>query len=514
MPSWLSDARFYEVYPQTFLDTDADGVGDLRGIIEKLDYVRELGCNALWLNPCFVSPFLDAGYDVEDFCTVAPRYGTNQDLKDLFDEAHARGMHVLLDLVPGHTSVEHPWFKASCCAEPNEFWDRYIWTEHVFDIPDGMGCIRGMSERDGCCAVNFFSHQPALNYGFENPDPEKPWQQPTDAPGPQATVRAMIEVMRFWLGLGADGFRCDMANSLVKNDPEYAGTMRVWRQVRAFLDEEFPEAAIVSEWGEPDYSLPGGFHMDFLLQFGTSHCNDLVRCEAPYFSADPAGDASRFVAAYRAYAEKTAGQGLMCLISGNHDCDRLSLRLDDRAERLCFAFQLTMPGAPFIYCGDEIGMRHIGGRPSKEGSYWRTGARTPMQWDSTPNCGFSAAPPAALYLGVDPAEDRPTVAAQMADEGSLWHTVRALLELRAAHPALGNDAPVEFLADGAGHGVLAYVREAAGERVLVAINPDEREQSFASDLEPGDVLFSVGGELTLCDRLIAVPPRTAVVCIL
>lgn len=288
--------------------------------------------------------------------------------------------------------------------------------------------------------------------------------------------------------------------------------MRVWQQVRAFLDEEFPEAAIVSEWGEPDYSLPGGFHMDFLLQFGTSHYNDMVRCDAPYFSAAPDGDASRFVATYRGYADKTAGQGLMCLISGNHDCDRLSARLDDRAERLCFTFQLTMPGAPFIYYGDEIGMRNIGGRPSKEGSYWRTGTRTPMQWDSTPNCGFSAAAPEALYLGIDPDEDRPTVAAQMADEGSLWHWVRSLLELRAAHPALGNDAAVEFVADGADHGVLAYRREADGERMLVAINPDERERSFASDLVPGEVLASVGEGLTCGEGRITVAPRTAVVC--
>ena len=132
MSSWLDDAVFYEIYPQSFLDTNSDGIGDLPGIIARLDYVRELGCNALWLNPCFVSPFGDAGYDVADYCQVAPRYGTNDDLVRLFDEAHARGMHVLLDLVPGHTSIEHPWFRESAKAAPNELSGRYVWTDSVW----------------------------------------------------------------------------------------------------------------------------------------------------------------------------------------------------------------------------------------------------------------------------------------------------------------------------------------------------------------------------------------------
>ena len=114
MPKWLDNAIFYEIYPQTFLDTNGDGIGDFQGIIRKLDYIKELGCNAIWLNPCFVSPFSDAGYDVADYYTAAPRYGTNEDAKRLFEEVHKRGMHVLLDLVPGHTSVEHPWFQAAC----------------------------------------------------------------------------------------------------------------------------------------------------------------------------------------------------------------------------------------------------------------------------------------------------------------------------------------------------------------------------------------------------------------
>ncbi len=172
--AWLDHAVFYEIYPQSFCDTNADGIGDFEGIIRKLDTICELGCNALWLNPCFASPFMDAGYDVSDYLTAAPRYGTNEDLKRLFAEAHRRGMHVFLDLVPGHTSTAHPWFRESCRGTVNEFTDRYVWTDSVWGELEGARTLHGISERNGSCVVNFFSHQPALNYGFYNV--EQPWQ--------------------------------------------------------------------------------------------------------------------------------------------------------------------------------------------------------------------------------------------------------------------------------------------------------------------------------------------------
>ena len=136
---------------------------------------------------------------MSDYCKTAPRYGTNDDLVRLFDEVHRRGMHILLDLVPGHTSWEHPWFRASMRAERNTYTDRYVWTDSIWEEPAGYGSLRGISDRDGSCAVNFFSHQPALNYGYLNP--ERPWQQSMDAQGPQETLAAMMDVMRFWLSL-------------------------------------------------------------------------------------------------------------------------------------------------------------------------------------------------------------------------------------------------------------------------------------------------------------------------
>ena len=386
MAHWLDTAVFYEIYPQSFRDSNADGMGDINGIIEKLDYVKDLGCDAIWLNPLFESPFGDAGYDVSDYYTVAPRYGTNDDLARLFREVHSRGMKILLDLVPGHTSVKHKWFMESMKAEKNEYTDRYVWTGSIWEKP-GMNCILGFSPRNGVCAVNFFSHQPALNYGFYKP--ERPWQQPMDAEGPRATLEAMKDIMRFWLGMGCDGFRVDMAGSLVKNDEDGKGNISLWQNVRSFLDAEYPEAVLVSEWGEPDKSLLGGFHMDFLLHFGPSHYPELFRTDKPYFSSKAVGDISEFVNKYKESYSKTDGKGLICIPSGNHDMSRMALTLDETEMKLAFAFLLSMPGAPFIYYGDEIGMRYVKGLTSVEGGYGRTGSRAPMQWDSGGKAGYT-----------------------------------------------------------------------------------------------------------------------------
>ena len=466
-PRWLDNAIFYEIYPQSFQDSNGDGIGDLQGIISRLDYILDLGCNAIWINPCYVSPFLDAGYDVADYCRIAPRYGTNEDARQLFAEAHKRGMHVLLDLVPGHTSWEHPWFKASMKAARNEFTDRYVWTNDIWESPDGSDPLRGISERNGCCAVNFFTHQPALNYGYYKP--EKPWQQPMDAPGPMATREAMKAVMRFWLDMGCDGFRVDMAASLVKGDPDHEGTIALWQDMFAFLGAEYPEAAMVSEWSDPARSLRGGFHMDFTLGWTDSHYDDLFRCEKPYFAGE--GDASAFVATYMKNLELSGGKGLICVPSGNHDVDRLARSIRGPRLPLAFAFLLSLPCAPFIYYGDEIGMRYVEGLPSLEGGYNRTGSRTPMQWDAGRSAGFSSADPDALYLPLDPDPCRPTVAAQRLDEGSLWHTVRRLIGFRKAHPALQNRGEIRFLRDGAPGQPLVYLRRAGGETILAAVNP-------------------------------------------
>lgn len=503
-PAWLDNAIFYEIYPQSFCDSNGDGIGDFGGIISKLDYIKDLGCNAIWLNPCFKSPFGDAGYDVEDYYTAAERYGTNEDLKQLFCEAHERGMHVLLDLVPGHTAVTHRWFKESMKAEKNEFTDRYIWTDSIWEEPKGMGCIRGISDRDGSCAVNFFSHQPALNYGFYKC--EHPWQQPIDSEGARATLEALKNIMRFWLGMGCDGFRVDMAGSLVKNDEDGKGTIRLWQNVRQFLDNEFPEAAMVSEWGEPDKSLKGGFHMDFLLHFGPSHYNDLFRCDKPFFSGKCRSDASEFVKKYVENYNKTDGTGLICIPSGNHDMDRLARRLDKNEQKIAFAFLLSMPGAPFIYYGDEIGMRYVEGLVSVEGGYGRTGSRSPMQWDDTTNAGFSSAPSDKLYIKLDPSSDRPTVRAQQSDESSLYSEVKKLIKIRQSHISLQSNGKIQFLNDGKDSGPLVYLRTAENEKILVIINPKDSEGFFDCPYLPEKTVYSFGGKISFDNGRFTIPP--------
>ncbi len=505
-PEWLDNAVFYEIYPQSFCDTNADGIGDINGIISKLDYIKSLGCNAIWMNPCFASPFGDAGYDVSDYYTVAPRYGTNEDIKRLFDEVHKRDMHLLLDLVPGHTSVEHKWFKESLKAERNEFTDRYVWTDSIWEEPQGMGCIRGISDRDGSCAVNFFSHQPALNYGFYKPDPDKKWQQSTDSEGPKATLEELKNIMRFWLKMGCDGFRVDMAGSLVKHDEDGKGTIKLWQNVREFLDKEFPMSAMVSEWGEPDKSLQGGFHMDFLLHFGPSHYNDLFRCEEPFFSSRGKGDVSEFVKKYIENYEKSERKGLICIPSGNHDMDRLARSIKGENLKIAFAFLLSMPGAPFIYYGDEIGMNYVENLVSVEGGYGRTGSRSPMQWDDGINDGFSSAPKEKLYIKMDDNPDRPTAKSQMADENSLYNEVKKLISIRQENSALQSKGEIEFVYAEKDEYPLCYLRSDEKQKILVIINPADREVSFPCDYKAGEKIYSLGGDITAENGKITVPP--------
>lgn len=471
MAHWLDKAIFYEIYPQSFMDTNGDGIGDFRGIEEKLSYLQDLGVNAIWMNPCYDSSFYDAGYDVRDHYRAAPRYGTNEDLRRLFDAVHAKGMHILLDLIPGHTAIDHPWFAESCKDEQNDCTDLYIWRKGGPWGPQYNGIpafLCGLSERPGAFAVNCFSTQPALNYGFG--EVTEPWQFSADSETARKTRLLMQDVMSFWLDMGCDGFRVDMAGSLVKEDPDRKHTIHLWQTVRAFLDKNYPEAVLISEWGDPLQALEAGFHMDFLLHTGPSHYMDLFRT-SPYFSAaDSSADLTDFIKYYTDAYQKTLGKGLICIPSGNHDMVRMRETLDPEEMKLAFTFLLTMPGCPFIYYGDEIGMRYVHGLRSKEGGYDRTGSRTPMQWDDGPNAGFSSAEADALYLPVDPDTPRPDAASQQTEESSLWNFIRKLTALRARHSSLDSGASFRFLTDGRGY-PLAYERWDENDRLLIVLNP-------------------------------------------
>ncbi len=465
-PAWLKDAVFYEIYPSSFYDSNGDGIGDINGIRQKLSYVKDLGCNALWLNPCYDSPFKDGGYDVRDYKLVAPRYGTNEDLYALFVEAHKLGIRVLLDLVPGHTSEEHPWFLESGKAEPNEYSDRYIWTDFWIKGTPNYPYIAGETPRNGAYMLNFFKCQPALNYGWAKVT--EPWQTPVFAPAAKATRDAMADVMRFWLSHGCDGFRVDMANSLVKaDDVNKSYTSAIWRGIFRELRAEFPEAAYVAEWSWPEQALClADFDMDFYLDHEENGYHALVRAKDAYLKGN---DPAFFVKDYLERYESSRDVGYISYITGNHDTPRLSWYLDVDRLRLAYALIFTLPGVPFLYYGDEIGMRYLDYLPTKEGGYTRTGSRTPMQWAPGKNLGFSDAAPADLYLPVDPAPAAPTVREQAADPDSLLNTVKAILALRHRFPELQADGSLEVLHARQGDPLLIYRRG----KLTLAVNPSD-----------------------------------------
>ena len=471
LPAWLKDAVFYEIYPQSFYDSNADGIGDLEGIIQKLGYVKSLGCNALWINPCFESPFMDAGYDVSDYKKIAPRYGANEDAKRLFEEAHKRGMKVLFDLVPGHTSDRHPWFRQSRKPERNEYSDRYIWTPNVFLYPEHYRWVSGVQDRDGNYMVNFFSSQPALNYGFEQRD--EFWQLSPEDPACVSTLEAMKDVMRFWMDMGCDGFRVDMAASLVKNDPERTGIKRLWRNVREMFDRDYPENVLLSEWGDPEQSIDAGFHLDFYLHFESRGYNALFRDgnELPaglscYFSKEGRGDVTVFTKEYERRRAAARGRGYICLPTGNHDMVRLARRRTMAERKVAEAFILLMPTIPFIYYGDEIGLPYREGLVSKEGGFYRTGSRTPMQWTKGKNRGFSAAD-GELYLPVDPDPASPDAETQAGEEGSLLGLVKRLIALRHREEELQAGDNFEVLYAEKGKYPFIFRRG----KFVVAVNP-------------------------------------------
>ncbi|MBI1351930.1 MAG: oligo-1,6-glucosidase [Actinomycetales bacterium] len=484
---WLRDAVIYEIYPQSFADSNGDGIGDLRGVIDHLDHLSWLGVNTIWFNPCFASPFRDAGYDVSDYLQIAPRYGTNDDMVELVDAAAERGIRVLLDLVAGHTSIAHEWFRGELAADgPSPEGDRYVWSlnpplrDTSGDIPGTAAWVPSPGPRPGWYLKNFFDEQPALNFGWARLEPGEPWRDAVDAPGPMRNRQALRDIMAFWLDHGVAGFRVDMAFSLVKDDPGHGETTRLWRDLRAWLAEAYPDAVLIPEGIEPRGQGTPAFDADFLLVIFEQHASLFDNGGAgqvpfheplePFFQAEGGGSFHPFLDAWEGLTSEAPSRPLI-LASADHDLNRLAHGPRTAAElRPAFAFLLTWGTVPSIYYGDEIGMRYLPGLPDVEGSicnpaYNRSGCRTPMQWDGTANAGFSTAAASELYLPIDPDPARPTVLAQRDDPGSLLHLVRDLIALRKDEPALGaRDGTRVLHADYP----LAYLR---GDDHLVLINP-------------------------------------------
>ncbi len=483
---WLEDAVFYNIYPQSFYDTNDDGIGDLNGITEKLSYIKDMGFSAIWLNPFYVSPFNDAGYDVTDFYKVAPRYGTNDDFENLAKSAHDLGLKVIVDLVAGHTSMECEWFKKSMQSEENEYSNRYIWTNHWCNTYNGS-CIAGASRRDGCYMKNFFYCQPALNYGFakiEQPE----WQLPPEHPDCRATKQELINIMEYWIDLGCDGFRVDMAASVIKNDYDGSVTRAFWNEIRDIFDKKYPECVLISEWSNPKEAINAGFHIDFLIHFCYESYTSLFRSEKyrninnlflgnSFFTKEGNGHIERFLEDYLREYELTKDKGYISIPTGNHDLHRIAYGRTKEELEVVYTFIMTMPGVPFVYYGDEIGMKYIEGL-SKEGGFNRTGSRTPMQWNNGKNHGFSNADADKLYLPTDPSDDAPNVEDQLKDEGSLLNTTKNLIKIRKSSKALSAEGDIEFLNRKYGGYPLIYKRFYGDEKYIICINPTDKAMDY------------------------------------
>jgi alpha-glucosidase len=520
--AWWQREAFYEVYPRSFQDSDGDGVGDLRGLLRRLDYLAWLGVGAVWVTPFYPSPQRDFGYDVSDYCAVDPSMGTLEDFQRLVEEAHRRGLRVVVDLVANHTSSEHPWFVESRKSRhsPRRGW--YVWRDPgprggppnnwlsffggpawTFDPETGQYYLH-----------QFLPEQPDLNY--RNPE----------------VVRAMEEVIRFWLDRGADGFRVDAAWLLVEDEhfrdeppnpawrpgmrerdrllhpytEDHPDTHQVLRRFRAVLESCHRDAVLIGEVYLPFAQL--------VRYYGT---REEPECHFPFNFALVELPADRWTAhglravveAYEAARPEWAWPGW---VLGNHDRPRVATRLGEDGSRLAHLLLLTLPGTPTLYYGDELGMvdgpvqphrvRDWAGFREWGGRWCRDAARTPMQWDASHHAGFTTGEP---WLPVNSDFPQRNVASQQADPRSFLHLVRRLLWMRRSHPALvaGGFVPV-----GSEEGVLAYRREHGPEAFLVALNFSTRPAHLAAQ---GEVVLSTHLDREGLERHVPLRPREGLV---
>lgn len=555
-PEWLRDGVIYQVYPSSYKDSDGNGIGDIRGVISELDYIESLGVRAIWFNPLFVSGWIDGGYDVIDFYRVDPRFGTNNDMVELIEKAHAKGIKVMLDLVAGHTSDKHPWFIQSSQDTNLQYSDYYIWSDRLPDAkaerdletmlkdPNYMQNTIGKwmkSEypRNKFYMKNFYACQPSLNYGYANPDPSRPWEQGVDAPGPKAVRQELKDIIAFWYGKGVDGFRVDMANSLVKNDKDKKEIMNLWREIREWSDKNYPDHVLMAEWGSPKYCLAAGYNIDmdlngtkshnrrmyfdrkhqadggsyFSLNGGQPSVKDLYGNAWPEDKIDSKTTSAEMLKEYYDYftdcLESTETMGYFATITGNHDHLRINMGSRNTPDQLkvMLTWVLTMP-MPILYYGDEIGMRSLVDLPNVEGANHngkeRSGARTPMQWTSGETAGFSTCSPDKLYLPIctewSPATSYPqyldwkknfeagkvkpiakgeiTVESQDKDPKSILNWTRELIALRKSSEALWADSKFIPVFNESQPYPMVYLRSNGKETFIIALNPTGTRKSL------------------------------------
>ncbi len=453
---WWENAVIYQVYPRSFQDSDGDGVGDLRGIASRLDHLRWLGVDALWMSPIHPSPMADFGYDVSDYQDVDPAYGTLADFDALVSAAGERGLRLLMDLVPCHTSIEHPWFA--------EHPDWYVWTGRANNWRSAFGGSAWERLGDRFYLHSFYREQPDLN-----------WRNPE-------VVRAMQGVLRFWLERGADGYRVDALDRLLKDprmrdDPP--ATEAFGLPVPDFLADLAPVhsrnapdigsalAAIREAAGDAllvgEVYLPAARWEPYLSHLDRAFAFELLH--SPWEAG----------ALRAAIAASTARPDSAAWAMSNHDFGRLTTRFGPENARAAALILLTLPGPAFIYQGDEIGQRE-----GPDGTRWdrhgRDRHRHPMQWDSSRSGGFTTGEP--WLAAVDP--ERTNVEAQRGDPASMLNLVRELIAVRRM---LGEG----FELVDADPGVVAYRR--GGH--TVAVNTTDEPRPAPAGL-PGTLLATSG----------------------
>jgi alpha-glucosidase len=480
--AWWQRGVVYQIYPRSFQDSNRDGIGDLSGIVERLDHLVWLGVDALWLSPIFASPMEDGGYDVSGYTAVDPIFGTVADAETLIAEAHQRDLRVIFDFVPNHTSHRHPWFVESRSGRDSARRDWYLWRGAGADggPPNNWRSVTAI-DRPGSAWV--FDEATGEYYlgTFSSAQPDLNWANPD--------VRAaMADVLRFWLDRGVDGFRVDMVGFLGKDQqfrdepPPPAGavdyvylrdgryhvnqpeTLEYLREMRAVVDTYADRVLI----GEMTYDAPITSLVSFVADAGIDLPTNFSLITLPF-------EPDRIAAHIDEYdAAVLAGGAWPNYCVGNHDMPRASSHGPQRG-RLALLLLLTLRGTPFFYYGDEIGMANVEVPPHLRDDRWtvpqhgmtRDSVRTPMQWDASPNAGFCP-PDVTPWLPVADDHEKVNVASQRTDRGSLLHLIRRLLELRRATPALSigryrrlTDTPDDCL---------AYLREHDGQRVAVVLN--------------------------------------------
>ena len=496
---WWKQAVVYQVYPRSFKDSRGEGLGQIAGVTEKIDYLKDLGVDAIWLSPFYPSQLADGGYDVDDYRNVDPKLGTMDDFDELAKAAHTRDIKVVVDIVPNHSSNLHEWFKAALAAEPGSpERDRYIFRDGKG--PNGDQPPTNWENHFGGPAWTRVPDGQWYLHMFTKEQPDWNWNN-------REVRDDFLRTLRFWLDHGADGFRVDMADSLVKHDDDGKPyTIRTWQYMFSKIRPEFPEVAFVSEWGRPRESLEAGFDMDFYLDWRwdgiPNGYNMLLRNvddplsrdgDLSYFNADSKTPIASFLEQYEPQlrdAERLGGT--FNFITCNHDTARIAPRLSEREIALAYCTLFAMPGTPFLYYGDEIGMRYLP-LPTLEGGYVRTGSRTPMQWSAASLAGLKAGAishtddETSAYLPVDPSADAPTVAESRDD--SLWRIVHDMLHLRNETEALHARGTFTALSHGR---LFAFARSSGSQRVIIAVNPSRHSERL--QLPEGDFteIFHIG----------------------